>query len=289
MNIAFPALIILFLVLPGAIFRYSYARGSWGWSSPVSFRSISDELAYSAVFAVGLHFFWLLVSAALGYRADFASLVAFLVGNFGANGERYGAAVHSIAAHTTSIAAYFLSLFAISAVSGRVAHQLVRRFQLDLRTQIFRFRNEWHYLLTGEILSFSEVSIQAREVDGVFLSAVVDHAKDSYLYRGIVEDWSFSDDGQLESVRLTFAHRRRLSDDRPDATVESSGEYRAPDSRYYPIHGDLLLLRYSEMKTVNLDYFSLSEEQGAEPAGTNPDIEGPEQPGGEEKAQSEDR
>ena len=264
MNIAFPALIILLLVLPGAIFRYSYARGSWGWSSPVSFRTVSDELAYSAIFAVGLHFVWLLLADIFGYQADFPSLLALVSGSYGAKGERYEAAIAAIADHPKAIAAYFLSLFAVVSIGGRLAHVLVRRTRLDLKTQVFRFKNEWHYLLTGEILSFKEVSIDPREIDGVFLSAVIDHGKESYLYRGIVEDWSFDKDGELDTVRLRFAHRRFLSADRENDLAGASGDYIPPDDRYYEIHGDLFLLRYAQTKTLNLDYFSLSEE----PTGT---------------------
>jgi len=260
MNIAFPALLIALLILPGAIFRYSYARGSWGWTSPISFRSISDELAYSAVFAVGLQFLWQGLSRIFGYTADFHSLVAFLSGTFGAHGELYERAIRSIADHPTAIAIYFLSLACASAVAGRATHRLVRGARLDLSTQIFRFKNEWHYLLTGEVLSFKEVSLKQREVDGVYLSAVVDHSKDTYLYRGIVEDWSFDQDGRLETICLSFTHRRLLSQDRGHAHAEPAGEEIPPDSRYYKIHGDLFVLRYSEIKTLNLDYFSLSEE-----------------------------
>jgi hypothetical protein len=260
MNIAFPALLIALLILPGAIFRYGYARGSWGWTSPISFRSISDELAYSAVFAVGLHFLWQLLSRIFGYSADFRSLVALLSGSFGLHGERYEQAIRSIADHPTAIAIYFLSLACGSAAMGRASHRLVRATRLDLSTQIFRFRNEWHYLLTGEVLSFKEVSLESREVDGVYLSAVVDHSKDTYLYRGIVEDWSFDQNGRLETIRLRLTHRRLLSQDRSQAHTEGTGAEIPPDARYYKIHGDLFVLRYSEIKTLNLDYFSLSEE-----------------------------
>lgn len=260
MNLAFPALLIALLILPGAVFRYGYARGSWGWTSPVSFRSISDELAYSAVFAVGLHFLWISFSRAFGYTADFHSLVALLSGSFGVRGERYERAIRSVADHPAALAIYFLSIACGSAAAGRAAHRVVRKAKLDLSTQIFRFKNEWHYLLTGEVLSFKEVSLQSREVDGVYLSAVVDHSKETYLYRGIVEDWSFDHDGGLQTISLSFAHRRLLSQDRPEAHTEPAGEEIPPDSRYYKIHGDLFVLRYSEIKTLNLDYFSLSEE-----------------------------
>jgi hypothetical protein len=260
MNIAFPALIILLLILPGAIFRYAYARGSWGWSSPISFRTVSDEVAYSAIFAVGLHLIWLLLASVLEFQADFRALVALVSGNFGAQGQRYERSLDAIALHPAAIVVYFISLFVASAASGRLAHWIVRRNRLDLRTQTFRFKNEWHYLLTGEMLAFKEVAIEPRDVSGVLLSAVIDHAKDSYLYRGIVVDWSFATDGQPDTIRLRFTHRRKLADDRPKDVPRASGEFIPPDERYYEIHGDIFVMRYSELKTLNLDYFFLSEE-----------------------------
>jgi hypothetical protein len=38
-----------------------------------------------------------------------------------------------------------------------------------------------------------------------------------------------------------------------------------PDERYYEIRGDFLVLRYAEIRTLNLDYFAvtLAEEGGA--------------------------
>jgi hypothetical protein len=260
MNVAFSALLIALLILPGAIFRYGYARGAWGWTSPVSFRNVSDELAYSAVFAVGLHLTWNGIASLFGYSTDFASLVVLLSGNFGDNGERYEVAIQSIAGHPAAIGLYFLSLTLVASILGRMAHAAVRQFQWDLQTQIFRFKNEWYYLLTGEALSFKEVSIEPREVDGVYLSAVVDHSKDSYLYRGIVEDWTFNADGSLATISLSNAHRRLLSDDKRSPHTELPGEPIEPDSRYYKIHGDLFVLKYAEIKTLNLDYFALSDE-----------------------------
>lgn len=258
MNIAFPALLILLLALPGAVFRYTYARGSWGWSSPISFRTISDELAYSAVFAVGLHFVWLGIGSFFGHHADVISLLAMLSGNYGVRGERYESSLNSIAQHTGVVGFYHISLLLSAAVLGRLSHRFVRWAELDLKTQVFRFRNEWHYLLTGEILRFEEVSIDAREIDGVFLSAIIDHGE-QYLYRGIVEDWSFNAEGQLDTIRLRFTHRRRLEADRKTEQQGLPGGFIPPDDRYYEIHGDLFVLRYAEVKTLNLDYFSLSE------------------------------
>lgn len=259
MNVAFPAVLLALMVLPGSVFRYTYARGSWGWTSPVSFRSVSDELAYGAIFAVVLHSVWLFLASRWGYAADYASLLAFLTGNFGPNSVRYDVAVRSFTNHAGAIASYFLSLIAFSATLGRLAHKGVRLLGLDKATQILRFKNEWFYLLSGEVLEFGEQRNQ-RRVDGTFLSAVVDHGKEPYLYRGVVTDWSFDADGNLDNVRLELAHRRKLSDDGDRNTSEYEiGEFVEADDRYYSIRGDVFILRYSEMRTINLDYFQLTE------------------------------
>jgi hypothetical protein len=257
MNIAFPALVIALLLLPGIVYRYAYSRGSWGWTSPISFRGMSDELAYSAIFAVVLHLLWLRLGSWFGHSADGRSLLAILTGNFGPTGEQYERAISSVADHPGAIGMYFLSIVGVAAVGGRFSHWFVRKTKLDHRTQVFRFKNEWYYLLSGEVLLFAERS-DRREVGGVFLSAVVEQGRETYLYRGIVVDWSFDANGNLENVRLKLAHRRKLGDDR--TVPAKAGEYIGPDDRYYEIRGDVFVLRYSEIKTINLDYFSLSED-----------------------------
>ena len=259
MNLAFPALLVLLLVLPGSIFRYTYARGTWGWSSPTSFRSISDELAYSVVLAVGLHCLAIVGVGLLGFRVDFASVVALLIGDFGPSGKQYGRAIESVAMYPGRIALYFLGISFGASAAGHIAHKVVRALRLDHRTRIFRFRNEWFYLLSGEVMQFAESADDIREIAGVYLSAVVDHSKESYLYRGIVADWSFDPQGQLDAITLRMAHRRPLSKDREKPDARIPGELFDGDDRYYDIHGDRFVLRYSQIRTLNLDYFSLAE------------------------------
>lgn len=261
MNLAFPALLILLLVLPGVIFRYAYARGSWGWSSPVSFRTTTDEFGYGIVWAVLLHVPWLLGAQYLfGYRVDVGALLALLSGNFGPNNVAYASTVRSLDEHLGEISAYFITLYLGCAGLGRGLHRLIRKFKLDVKTEVLRFKNEWHYVLTGEILSFKDGAAESREIDGVFLSAVVDQGKDSYLYRGIVDDWSFNKDGELDLIRLRLAHRRPLQDDlKALGSRTVPGTHRPPDLRYYSLHGDVFLLRYAHAKTIVLDYFSLKE------------------------------
>jgi hypothetical protein len=102
----------------------------------------------------------------------------------------------------------------------------------------------------------------------------VDYGKETYLYRGIVVDWSFAEDGQPDSIWLRFTHRRKLSADRPTdeqnkPSARATGEFILPDERYYEVHGDIFVLRYSQLKTLNLDYFYLSEEPAGGSSASN--------------------
>jgi hypothetical protein len=116
-------------------------------------------------------------------------------------------------------------------------------------------------MLTGEVLDFRENAAEGRRVDGVYLSAVVDHASGSYLYRGIVSDFTFDREGALDTIVLMDAHRRRLTDDRAEEDHRPQVGPSEPDERYYEIRGDFLILRSTEIRTLNLDYFAVTLEE----------------------------
>lgn len=263
MSFAFPALLVFLLVLPGIILRYSYARGPWGWASPTSMRRVSEELAYGVAFALVLHVVWLLLVRRLGFEPDVDSMLLLLVGNFGEGSRHLERVVGSVSGHYPGVAAYLVSLYGAAAVAGNVGHRAVRRLKLDHHTKTFRFDNYWYYMLTGEVLLFRENAGEYRRVDGVYLSAVVDHASGSYLYRGIVSDFTFDRDGALDTIVLADAHRRRLVDDRAETGPPAGVGPSAPDARYYEIRGDFLVLRYAELRTLNLDYFAVTLEESA--------------------------
>ena len=258
MNFAFPALLVFLLLLPGIVLRYSYARGPWGWASPTSLRRVSEELAYGVAFALVLHVVWLAIVGRLGYQPDVDAMFLLLVGSFGDGGDHLDRVRSSVATHYGGVAGYLVSLYAAAGIAGNLGHRAVRRLKLDHLTKTFRFDNYWYYMLTGEVLDFRENAGEGRAVDGVYFSAVVDHASGSYLYRGIVSDFTFDRDGALDTIVLTDAHRRRLVDDREEEEPTAHVGPVEPDERYYEIRGDFLILRYAEIRTLNLDYFAVT-------------------------------
>ena len=254
MNVAFPALLIFVLVLPGIILRYTYTRGFWRWLSPTSVGSLPDEIAYSVTFAIGLHLLWGPITAWFAsLEIDPHSILVLLIGSYGHDDKFFEPAVTSVSEHPFAVVFYLLSLYLMAAGLGYGAHFLVRKYKLDRKTHILRFRNEWYYLLTGEVLEFKEVQGTASSGDAsnvhVYLSAVVDLSAASYLYRGVVTGFWFDRSGNLDKIQLILAHRRLLSDDKNASSDDSD--------RYYDIEGNYFILRYAETKTINLYYFTL--------------------------------
>lgn len=268
MNLAFPALLIFVLVLPGVILRYTYARGTWKWNSATSIQSLGDEIAYSVVIAGALHLLWGAIVSPF-VSIDLQSVLTLLAGTGAGTRDDFQAAISSATSHPYKVAWYFLSLYGASACLGYGAHSLVRWRHWDRKTRLLRFKNDWHYLLSGEILEFAELPYEAGKLDGVYLSAVVKHGGGDYLYRGIVADWTLDQGGELDRILLRLAHRRKLLEDRePGQERDPKDVNYERDSRYYDIEGQYFVLRYSETTTVNIEYLLLDPNPLPEPPAT---------------------
>lgn len=228
-------------------------------------RRLSDDFAYGVVFSIALHAGWLWLVSLLGYRPEPKAILAWMAGNFGPNNALLPEVLEAFSGNYPEIAGYFLTLCAGAAILGHVAHRTVRRLRLDHRTRLFRFNNYWYYMLRGEVLLFREnASEEVVLPDGVYLSAIVAHSGKSYLYRGLVSDFTYDDNGALDTIVLTDAHRRELSQDQ--ASQEGLPVPHEEDPRYYDIRGEYLILQYAKVTTLNLDYFWLTG--AGDPPGT---------------------
>lgn len=258
MNIAFPALLLFLLVLPGIALRYTYFKGLWRWNSPISIQSISDEIAYSLVWAIMLHLVWCSIVSFLGFgKPDLKSVLILLTGGGAGRSEGLQSAIAATVESPYRVVGYFLSLLIFSGLLGLLAHIAVRSLRLDRTKKALRFKNEWHYLLSGEVLEFSEFQPFENQgrIDGVYLSAIVKQGKDDILYRGIVADWLLDSKGDLDRILLRSTHRRKLENDRePGQTRNKEDLGYKDDPRYYDIEGHFFVIRYQELTTVNIEY-----------------------------------
>lgn len=133
---------------------------------------------------------------------------------------------------------YYLGLsFFLSAGAGKLFHKIVRIFQIDIRSQVLRFSNDWHYILRGEemqsirdkeqMIIATEVDIMAQNLKG-----------DSLLYSGVLKEYVVaSNSDELEYI--TLAGAKHIS---PDGT------------KSIPIPGDTFIIPYAQIKNINLRF-----------------------------------
>ncbi len=257
MNIAFSAVIIFALLLPGLIFLSAYQNGIKSWISPDGGDSLARDIAGALIVSIVLHSAWIGLASKVGYTIDFQSVLVFLTGYSEEKASLFANAIQSAAKSSQLLAIYFLTLYFGAAASGFLFHSVVVWFGLDGIIPLLRLRNHWSYLLSGRLSCFSELAQEfgGRPVYGVFATAVVRHEEGSYLYRGLIVDWVCRSNGELDRIIIEGAHRRRLDDDRkPRRTRLPSDYYLREDKRYYWIEGNYFTLRYSEISTLNLEY-----------------------------------
>lgn len=253
MNIAFPAVFIIILVLPGIICRYWYRKGKW--KHPLNVEPIAEETAKSIFLAAVLHAFWVSFVQFGNYKVDLEAVLSLLVGY---QNQVFEQAIQSALSDPGAVLIYFASLYVASALLGYAAHCLVRNLKLDHKHRFLRFDNPWYYLFSGEMGDFPENSDEdsAHKYNSglVHVSAVMQQGDNAYLYFGQIETFEFDRQGNLDRLMLKYAVRRRLDNDR-SADVQHQSPY--DDPRYYAIgkgSDDFLVIRYADIRTLNIEY-----------------------------------
>ncbi|GAB3327759.1 hypothetical protein GCM10027511_37960 [Hymenobacter humi] len=176
------------------------------------------------------------------------------------------------------ILAYYLGLLTAGALAGWGVRSLVRWLKLDRRYSWLRYDNQWHYLLTGEILETPDLQPtiglpDASLIDFVFVDVLMKLEKSNMLYSGILVDYELAADGGLRTIYIREARRKILSNGAPeeqkptsDATEEVGGldatsEATMPltdeqvEGKYYDVLGDLMVIPYAQTLNLNLTYY----------------------------------
>ena len=247
MNVAFPAIFIFCLLLPGFLFRQFYQRREVRSFEHSPFSTVALE----AVLWAGLfNFIACLLAYALGYPVEIGDVVRLLIGG-PASLSVLTPSLNWLNQHPLISTAYFALSSGLALLAAFAWRGLVSWRQWDRRDHwLCRFARgaaPWHYLFSG--LDYAK----PEEVDGAVISAIVEFKDAAYLYTGILCGYEVSDQGELDRLLLAQTQRRKLADDR---SLDGSN---ADAVRFYPIAGDIFVLRYSEIKTLNVSYLSLPE------------------------------
>ncbi|MFK7845377.1 MAG: hypothetical protein AB8G77_08755 [Rhodothermales bacterium] len=149
MSIAFPALVITILILPGILFFYTYRRG-FG-PSPVVLKTIQSEIVHGILCSIPINLLAIVLIDLLPFPdVDFRAVVALLTGWHGVDDAYIAQNINAISSNAGLILFYVFSTSILSALAGYLAHGIIRYYRWDLRIDYLRFSNEWRYLFSGE-------------------------------------------------------------------------------------------------------------------------------------------
>jgi hypothetical protein len=239
-SFAVSTLFLFLFILPGITFKRAYLSSVF--SRKLKFSGILDEVFWALFPSIIMHIisYFLLLAAASSFYFEFDLKRLLSIALLQQENETvYGDIFLGYILYCTFV-------MSVSFVAGHASRKLVRLLKFDRKFKLFRFTNDWHYLLSGEFLDFPEVPDHPEEVSFKLVNALTSVGSDQMIYIGELIHFTLSDEGGLENIVLKDAKRRLLKDD-------------LSENRYYEIPGRYITIPYKTIININIRYFYLEE------------------------------
>lgn len=239
MQFAVSTLFLFLFILPGITLKRAYLSSSF--SRKVKFSNILDEVFWALFPSIIMHFLAYALLLVAGKIFSFSFDLRELLGSVLLQDDK-----KEYASVFLNYLYYCSFVMTVSFFAGHASRKVVRTFKLDRRYKLFRFSNDWHYLLSGEFLDFPEVPDKPEEVSFKLVNVLTSTGGQQIIYIGELIHFTLSDEGGLDNVVLKDAKRRLLQND-------------DSENRYYDIPGRYLTIPYKTIININIRYFYLAD------------------------------
>lgn len=239
MAFAVSTLFLFLFILPGITFKRAYLSSVF--SRNLKFSGILDEVFWALFPSIIMHIvsYLLLFAASSIFYFDFDVKHILSTALLQQDNPDYANVFVSYLLYCTFV-------MTVSFFAGHVSRKVVRVLKFDRKFKLFRFTNDWYYLLSGEFLDFPEVPDHPEEVSFKLVNALTSVGSQQMIYIGELIHFTLSDEGGLENIVLKDAKRRLLQDD-------------LSENRYYEIPGRYITIPYKTIVNINIRYFYLEE------------------------------
>ncbi|PQB08965.1 hypothetical protein BST83_01025 [Polaribacter filamentus] len=176
--------------------------------------------------------------------------------------------------HITTYFYYTLFVFIISSIIGYTSSRIIRWWKWDKKYKFFRFKNQWYYIFSGEVLtmkkfkeankvSFNKLDPFKYGVSTTYADILVNIKDDvRELYTGYVVDYDLKSDDttQLDKIYLLDAYRyKRKPKIDSELIIENAIDDPTRDRKKIP--GDVFILSAKNIININLTYLPSKEKK----------------------------
>lgn len=245
MNIAFSALLAFILVIPGLVFlRVRRSRGEFARFIPPSPEPFSVEIASAIAWSIIIHGLLCAVASGLSVlvgtpRPNLIGVLMLLVGRFGDKDAELAPTLVGVAENPVSAIVYFFSGIALAIAGGMSSGRWIDR--ISSRCGLLSSRD----VAVQDWQDFFKI----RAGEDVLVTTIVEVGNTNVLYLGMLTGLQFNAQKcELEYLTLRDVWKRQLDSN---------------DERFESVYGHQFLLRYSEIKTLNVIYVSYANSRPA--------------------------
>lgn len=238
MNFAFSTLLFFYFIFPGFLARRAYFSGEF---SNQYIKSDFTRLTFSVIFpSTLLHLIGFYI---LDNRKVFSNR------NFKVIAEKYSSLSDDKSWVTLPqddliyLIGYFIVICLLGLFFGFLLKVFIRRTKLDRYLSIFRYRNKWHYIFSGEILDFPGYNGNSSNIDFTHVDVLTDTQAGTFIYSGILQDYQLGEGGGLYHISLTSCKRKEIS----------------PNSAIYKMPGHAVIIPFAEIKNFHVTYYKITQ------------------------------
>jgi len=243
MDIALGGIVVLIILLPGISFRKGYF--SEEFSNQYTIRDFFNLFVNTLFPSLIIYFLSLPIIFYFfdGYYYDFKTLLGIL----SSNDSLVKTSIEQIDKYKFEIITYQAVINLISFGLGLRLRDFILHYSFDAKNKFFRYKNIWHYLLTGKFILFerSQISLEKdtiEDIDITYIDAIVQVGENVFTYTGVLVDYELSDDGNLDLIYIKDALRKPIE-----------------ELEYKEIKGHTLILKYGNILNLNLIFIQTEE------------------------------
>ena len=256
------------IVIPGILFRRFYFFGEFSKQYNTK-DPVLHSIFFSIIPGVLLQLTgFLLYNYIIGYKSKFINILT-IFRDFTSNTDKEVKIVTRtfINEDISTFFYYSLFVFLISAFFGLILSLVVRGSGLDKKVKLFRFKNQWYYIFSGEVLNmkkFHEVQKVKfnnnkpfkKDIYSTYADILVNVNEDiRQLYTGYLVDYDLKseDTTKLDKIYLrdTYRYKKKKSNNKSFKEDKSQRE----------IPGDIFILNADNIININLTYLPSNQKK----------------------------